>query len=296
MMASLTKTTAPEPSSATAKMTEAEEDAITLVPEDMTLFGTLNAQIADEWSDRLQAALRSGITSLPLMSGNERADKLFDYLCPNYLRNIDLAEFFCGRNIFSVSMFSEKRRSRLVHAFLNGTIDGDPTQANEPLKDAPVQSKQHDDSSLVNLAPENIPAKEQLEALKVETAQLRQRLQQAKQRRVEAQQALAQAQAAKQVAQQASQRVKDDDTHTDVTATLVGVQGLAEANTVGKSLVQALDENKQNRQNDDDEYVPSPKKQKVGLSLQEQYQEERKVFGETEHLKQVQQLLQQDKE
>lgn len=285
-----------------------------LVPEDAALFGRLNAQLVDEWADLLEQALRQGIASLPLMQQDAQKNLMDKILRPKYWRNIDIAELYAARNIFTLAMFPPKRRARIVQACLHHDVQNNDT----PLQDVTTLKANQDDikdddngattttSSITANAmiiSESIPTAQQLEELNQEGQALRQRLQQAKRRRAQAQQALQQATKAAKLAQQAEEitgEVEAEKTQVvqAVTETMVGAQGLAEVKAVGEKLVKNMDEKKQNRgdEDEDDIVVLAARPPKKLKTLQEQYQEDQKVVGAVEQLQQVQRLLQQKDE
>jgi hypothetical protein len=116
-----------------------------MAPEDAALFGGLNAALADEWADAIQQSCQTGLQQLPLIT-NQTSQLLVDRIVPAFWRTIDVAEVYCGRYIFSVSMYPPKRRRRVVQAVLQtmaGTSsDTNPTESSPsfPLKDVTLRA------------------------------------------------------------------------------------------------------------------------------------------------------------
>jgi hypothetical protein len=98
------------------------------VNDDMNtaLFGSLNASIADTLTDRIDTALKAGVSTLPLMNDSDanststdtRSEKLLGALRRIYWRNVDVFEVYAGRNVFSVNMYPPKRR-RVIEQLYN---------------------------------------------------------------------------------------------------------------------------------------------------------------------------------
>jgi hypothetical protein len=274
--------TMPAPNNPTTMSSDEQQ-----IPEDAVLFGTLSAELADEWSDRVEAALTRHGSTMPLMQQPERSLKFIEHLRPKYWRSIDVAEVYAGRTLFSVASYPPKRRARIVEAFLqkDATVLQDIT-----MKQQPQQYTDDDDDDDVEMTEEVTPA--QLQALQEESVALRQRLQHAKRSRAAAQQALAQAKAAAQLPSCAEEQ-------PDRTAALVeGVRGLQQTQERGMDLVQQLEDLQKQRtvaEQEDAEHVtvvPLKRKQAPKKSIFEQFEEDQQTLGTTQDVVLLQDMLQ----
>jgi hypothetical protein len=256
------------------------------VPEDVVLFGTLSAVLADEWSDRVEAALTRHGSTMPLMQQPERSLKFIEHLRPKYWRSIDVAEVYAGRNLFTVTMYPPKRRARIVQAFLqkDAAVLQDITMKQQPQQ---YTEEVEEDAEMTE---EVTPV--QLQALQEESLALRQRLQHAKRSRAAAQQALAQAKAAAQLPSCVEEQ-------SDRTAMLVeGVRGLQQTQERGMDLVQQLEDLQKQRTVAEQEdaahvtVVPLKKKQAPKKSIFEQFEEDQQTLGTTQELDLLREMLQ----
>ena len=98
--------------------------------EDKILFGDRNSLIADEFCERVEAALVEGVSSLPLMGEDNRDEKMLNLLRKAYTKHIDLLEIYSGRNVFSVASRTSRFRKRIVEAFAN-KMTGEEAAAND---------------------------------------------------------------------------------------------------------------------------------------------------------------------
>jgi hypothetical protein len=305
------------------------KDDTVVADTDTALFGSLNASIADTMTDRIDTALKAGVSTLPLMNSDNgsRSESMLSCLQRIYHRNVDVFEVYAGRNIFSVGMYPPKRRRAIVDLY-NMTIEeqahqkeqGDSTKA-APLQDvsASKMNKMSDDTSnnklLTDLVPpqsDQLPTAQQRQELKEEMTQLREKLLQVKRRRNETTKALNEFEVAEQLADMAGNSVQEEtagDTtakmeqvHDSITTMVVGGEGLKQKNAQGEELLQELDRLKQSKDEkrqrgendgedeDDIELLVAPKKKKE-LTLEERYQEAHKTFSNPESLARVHQMI-----
>jgi hypothetical protein len=113
MMATMASTNA---AAAVAPQDKSERVTTTATPTatavDTALFGSLNASIADTLTERIDTALKAGVSTLPFMNDNDDdtstdtcSEKLLAVLRSIYWRNVDVFEVYAGRNIFSVGIY-----------------------------------------------------------------------------------------------------------------------------------------------------------------------------------------------
>jgi hypothetical protein len=127
---------------------------------DTALFGSLNAEIADALTERIQAALAGTVQTLPLMdsgttatadtttdadaattsqgTSSTREEVLLASLHKAYWRNVDVFEVYSQRNIFSLGMYpSQQRRAQIADLYLHGDRDGVLAAAQEEIANSP---------------------------------------------------------------------------------------------------------------------------------------------------------------
>lgn len=138
-----------------------------MATEDQVLFGSSNAQIANEFCDRIEIALKEGVASLPLMAdgkdehtdneeigGEMRRDKkMLQKLRKSYIRNVDIVEIYAGRNIFSVSDRTPHFRQRVVEALAAQAT----SNSNEISAEAPQEGEGSTTNSGTTVDPSTEP-------------------------------------------------------------------------------------------------------------------------------------------
>jgi hypothetical protein len=259
---------------------------------DTALFDSLNASIADILTDNIDTALKTGVSTLPLMNDNDnndptadsttgtRSEKLLSALRKIYWRNVDVFEVYSGRNIFSVGMYPPKRR-RVIEQLYN-TDNGETTSSSAsksnkkaPLRDVSAskmnETTNNSSSSSIhkmihsatntNSYPtrEEIPTAQQMATMTEETEMLREQLWQVQRRRNEVVSEMNQLDVAEQLADMASSTMQEtvadgiEQVHDSVTAAVVGSEGLEQLQAVGKELVETLEQEKRQRSDDGDD-------------------------------------------
>ena len=273
--------------------------------EDTALFGSLNATIADKLSDAIDAALTVGVSSLPL-SDPQRQERLQALLRQTYWRNVDVMEVYSHRNIFSIQNFTSHQRETIVKLFSSDDDDASifhpPKQQSEDDVTSTTNKENTTNTTNIDISPQDIPTPEQIKALLEETKELRQKLKRLKRQRCQALRRTKELEVAEQLAQLATTQLETENdniasVHSNVTATVMGVQGLEQLQSKAKELVDQLDTEKRGRDHDDDtQEIEFPNKKKE-MTLEERYQQEREAFAtSTQAMAQVQQMISKKKE
>ena len=107
--------------------------------EDFLIFGARGPNLFDNIALSVDSLLAEEISSLPLLprtlSADERQrtpdartgeEKLVAKLRSAYSKNLDLAETYCSRNIFTVSFFPKTKRRKVLETFLADGADDNP--------------------------------------------------------------------------------------------------------------------------------------------------------------------------
>ena len=262
--------------------------------EDVTLFGDRNAQIHQYMSDRIEVALVEGVASLPLMGGTEddsRDDKMLQKLRKAYLDKIDIMEVHNSRNVFTVGKHTPHFRKRILEAFLAHQEGRDILQ--EKAKEIQSKYQTNNDSNSKSISESLLPAKEEIATpedvanLEEELKGLRMKLEEARKVRSEK---LAQCKALEEAAQfskQAQETIAKIPAATKIPAK---VDSLVEARTEyaslktqGNRLIQKMDDIKNGRDENQDK-IPSPEHKKIRtkLTLEEEYEQHRRILGESQ--------------
>ena len=133
------------------------------------IFGSLNAVICEELSQRLEAALEKGLQTLP--SVGDKAPML-STIRETYWRNIDLLEIYNRRNIFTLQSFPVTKRTAIAQLYRD-TIDIQSLVASEDEENFTALSG----SSVVESPnyPASVPTEEDLQHMQDETRQLTER-------------------------------------------------------------------------------------------------------------------------
>ncbi|KAL9183660.1 hypothetical protein ACHAXT_004516 [Thalassiosira profunda] len=188
------------PATTAADANDAPKSAAGASPsEDFLLFGARPSHLFDDIALAIDSLLTEEVAGLPLlprtvseqeqkrhaagggtgkpMTGEE---KLVSTLRKAYKKNIDLAEAYCSRNIFTVQQYPKTKRRKILEAYLGeggAPKEGEGTAGTEPPPPLPESTF---------AAPEGkVPTPEQLVEMDKEILVTRERLQQEKQKRVQ---------------------------------------------------------------------------------------------------------------
>ena len=251
---------------------------------DTILFGSVSCTLADEFGERIDAALAEGVSSLPLLpqnkdhpheeSGEERFLRTLRHV---YFRNVDVMESYTARNIFSLQNLPPTKRTNVIKVFLEEASLEHLTRTTHTAGSAEsTEAYQYP-------ALKDIPSSETLSALQNELRELRSELRAARTRRAER---LWKLQALVRVHQhvqgaalqlQANTANHPDAIHNSITAMVVGKQGLEQLQEESNELSQNLDTEKQHYSAQDDENVENHKK-RPKLSFEERFQQDQKTI------------------
>ena len=180
--------------------------------EDFLMFGARPSHLFDDIAITIDSLLTEEIASLPLLprtltdeelrqaskssSGDKPLtgeQKLIAKLRKAYKKNLDLAETYCSRNVFTVQYYSKTKRRKILENFLhseenNNGEDEEGKKLNSSEQTA-QQQQQHTlpSNSATFAAPieGEIPTREQISDKDKEILIARQRIQHEKQRRIE---------------------------------------------------------------------------------------------------------------
>ena len=228
---------------------------------DSALFGSLNANIADKLTDSVDLALTSGVATLPMLKKEQTLRSLLRH---QYLKNIDVFEVYCERNIFTTSMFANSRRREIVELF--------ESQAVPPLAKKTEKTETHPSIFPTNLpSKKEIPSADEIKAIKDELADLRLRLQQQKRLRVQKSAQISTLKTTGDLASQARENlpVKILPSIQDA---LTGTQGLVELQSQGRSIARKMDNMASERDEEDENIVNLSNKRPK--TMQERYNQE----------------------
>jgi len=234
-----------------------------LAEEDKALFGNLSGTLADTLSNLLKVALADGVTTLPLLGGEEQSQQseaLFSQLRARYDRNVDLLELYCARNVFSIGMYPPKRRQAILHAYLEGKEgDGGDRDGDVPISDAENaeddgDTEENDALMAIQNSKTAIPTAAQVETIEEELRMLRAKLDEMHLRKKSASREVQQLRVAHQLAQEARGKaaVAGGDasatTTKAVAAAVDGLETLEQLQAHGQDLLQDMEEAKRLKQ------------------------------------------------
>ncbi|KAL7541908.1 hypothetical protein ACHAXR_011356 [Thalassiosira sp. AJA248-18] len=170
--------------------------------EDFLIFGGRPSHLFDGIAITIDSLLTEEVASLPLLprtlteqeqqqqegggqSPQTGEEKLIAKLRKAYKKNIDLAESYCSRNIFTVQRYPKTKRRKILESYLAQVNDNDGSTAE---KDSGKRnSEQATPLPTTTFAPPDgdLPSPDQIKGMDNEILNARQRLQQEKQRRIE---------------------------------------------------------------------------------------------------------------
>ena len=170
------------------------------ISEDFLIFGARPSNVFDELSITINSLLTEEVASLPLLprtlaesnqqqsneAGNNAKpqtgeEKLVSKLRLAYQKNLDLAEAYCSRNIFTVQYHSKTMRRKILKRYL-AQENEDDTAEKRGCESNNVSTPLH--ATFHHIEGE-IPSPEEIDAMDKEILVARQRLQHAKRRRIQ---------------------------------------------------------------------------------------------------------------
>jgi len=269
-----------------------------MASEDQVLFGDTNAKIANEFCDRVEAALVEGVASLPLMSERStgepedsitnttkstksdtaeqpylsRDQKMLQKLRKAYIRNVDIVEIYAGRNIFSVSNRTPHFRKRVVEAFEKSQNVKSATETTTARKSGTrsetvveISNNADQASSRMNVkTQQDIPSNAMITAMEEDMKSLRIKLEQARklqQERFNYCHKLDQAAAFAKTTQTSLKEVAVEKLPKAVESLVQAQQSFTELQDKGSNLLHTMDAEKcanKNIQNDEDKVDLAP--------------------------------------
>lgn len=291
---------------------------------DKILFGSSNETIADEFYNRIEAALTEGVASLPLMAApkdddndESRDDRMLHKLRKAYIRNVDIMELYSGRNIFSVANRTAHFRQRIVKSYRssdnassNTTVEesnnnGDQTMENNETQ---ITGTKEDtvnkfDTKLDIPTKEDIPTNDMMAKLEHEMKALRTKITEARELQKERLQYFTHLEEAASFSGQTKQALSGLSATklTSVVETIVETREEFDAiQSQGSKLVEKMDEHKKGRaleENENDKILLLERGKKKKPSLEERYHEHRSALAQMQpqDLTHVKELLLQQK-
>ena len=268
-IASSSKSTGDEGASAAAATTTTDNNAN---DEDFLMFGARPSHLFDNIAITIDSLLTEEVVSLPLLprtltdeelrqhqqaGGGEGKpltgeQKLIAKLRKAYKKNLDLAETYCSRNIFTVQYYSKTKRRKILENFLGEEEDG------AEKKDDKKSSNTSQSTTLptTTLAPieGEMPTPEQIIGMDKEILVARQRIQQEKQRRIQFKRQLERLNKASQTlirvqdALQKGELQDDNKLKESVSNAMEGHDELKVWNSRAEEVIQILDKIKMERE------------------------------------------------
>jgi len=238
--------------------------------EDFLMFGARGPNLFDNIALSVDSLLAEEISSLPLLprtlTADERQrtphaqtgeDKLVAKLRRAYSKNLDLAETYCSRNIFTVSFFPKTKRRKVLEKFL---ADGSDDTLKRRSAD-PCAGLEPDEQQLGAKYPTptgRLPSPDELLEMDKKILETRQSLQQQKQlqqkmkRRLhflsEASETLTDVKRAVQSSENGEGTVSIERVRESVTKALKGHEDLKVWNLRAEGVIELLDQIKADRE------------------------------------------------
>jgi len=267
---------------------------------DEALFGSLAVQLSDDLTTNLDAALRKGIHTLPML-GEDYAPSLLKQLQQPYYRNIDLFELYSQRNIFSLQNFPPLQRLKIAQLVLNTGWDHEAyletaaaMEEEEPEQDELNSNIDKTSTNTSATLPPNtpapirkshIPSPNKLITIEQELLGRRQHLESLRQKRRQLEQRVWELDAAHQLVDLAGNALPAS-TATQAAAavaqTIQAVDTVADLQQQGRALSQHMEHVKRQRNDDDNDDIVVPPTQLQQLKkktvLAERYEQDRRVL------------------
>lgn len=270
---------------------------------DTILFGSRNTVVSDEFCDCIDQALVEGVASLPLMDSAEedgtdetRSEKMLKKLRKAYLRNVDLAEIYAGRNIFSISNRTPFFRQRVVAGFLN-KINEEVLTHETDIQASDIPAMPETNYAFPS-SKDEVPSTEMLAELEEQLKVLRSKLKETRSYKMERLRYCKDLEQAERFSEDAVKPLDNKSLQIVDKSIQKMVKGKDEMEILqiqGKQLIEKMDEDKRQRLNNENENeLPVITRKKKKLTLEEDYQERRNVLAPTQDndFARVRQLLQ----
>lgn len=244
----------------------------TVVEELSKHFSKLNSKFCDHMSQQLQQIFAERATDFPRL---EQPQALLERLTKSYVRHIDVAEVYAGRNIFTLDNLPPNRQARIARLF---HTTPDMTDIALELKPAPDEtnnaSDEHVNVDLEKLTADPPPTKEQVQVKRQSVQDLQEKIIAARQQKAVLQRRVREL----EIAQQMSAWPEDstaDKVQDSVSTLMIGVHGMEECQDEGEAAVQEAKKRRRRESMDDagldwGPFAPQPK------NVQQVYEQERK--------------------
>jgi len=275
---SSTVAAAADSTAATSTATKTTDDKQSSQSEDYLMFGAHPSHLFDDIAITIDSLLTEEIASLPLLprtlteqelrqhkesSNNPNSDnkpltgeeKLIAKLRKAYKKNLDLAETYCSRNIFTVQYYSKTKRRKILESYLDeedgkekSSQDGAPSTTSSAATDTLPTS------TFTQPPPTVKPTNEQFMNIDKEILISRQRIQQEKQKRIQLKRQLVRLKKASETllgVQEALQNgeLKDESKLKEsISSALEGHEELKVWNARAEEVIQILDKIKVERE------------------------------------------------
>ena len=276
-MDAATQKSAPAASSDRSKVTSRSDDdaqatvsSATAADEDFLIFGARGPNLFDNIALSVDSLLVEEISSLPLLprtlSADERQrtphartgeEKLVAKLRSAYSKNLDLAETYCSRNIFTVSFFPKTKRRKVLDKILTDGPGDNPKRAESCAGQAPAPGE-HQPEAKYPTPTGRLPSPDELLEMDKTILETRQSLQQQKKlqqqmkRRLhilsEASETLTDVKRAVQSGGNGEDPVSIESVRESVTKALKGHEDLKAWNLRAEGVIELLDQIKADRE------------------------------------------------
>ncbi|CAB9518119.1 expressed unknown protein [Seminavis robusta] len=293
--------------------------------EDVILFGDSNDRLSDALKEKVEAALQSGVASLPLISNGDNDDEdgrhptMLRWLRSSYDKYLHLTKLYGDQHIFTVAHRTSHFRNRIVREFQQeeGSNDGhggttiSTTQetSDDDKETATTMTTSTTTTNVKMVTAQDIPSPTELTALDDQIQTLRGKLQQARQKRIQQQLDINKMQQKAQWAQETNQSIQQHTTSKivqelppKVHAMVAGRDQLLHAQAKGHELMATMKQEKQQQQSttrkkgttESAQNNKSKKKKPKLLTLADQFQQDqRHLQGTTvEELQEIRQMMQ----
>jgi hypothetical protein len=275
-MASTTETPT-ETAQEMTKTTTQEEADEKAVEELSQQLAALNTKVADLFSQHVTAVVRATVPDFPRLEA-AAASTLATRLERSYLRHVDVAEVYAGRNLFSLRHVPPNRRPRLAQLFGQTQSADELTLDLTASKMDPELETDNNDEKLPDFTKHPPPTEADVQAKRAAVQALRTTLQEAQGKRAGLQRRVGELEIAQQLASWSShENTANGNVQSSVTALLVGVHGLAHVENEGQETLGLLRKRRLEPEEDDDalDYIFAAAT-KAPQNVQALYAQERK--------------------
>ena len=293
---------AADSAAATSTTTKTTDDKQSSQSEDYLMFGSHPSHLFDDIAITIDSLLTEEVASLPLLprtltdqelrqhqessnaANNDKPltgeEKLIAKLRKAYKKNLDLAETYCSRNIFTVQYYSKTKRRKILESYLD-EVDDDGKEKKDGAPSTTSTTTETVPASTFTQPPPTVkPTNEQFMNIDKEILISRQRIQQEKQKRIQLKRQLGRLKKASetllsvQEALQSGELKNESNLKESISSALEGHEELKVWNARAEEVIQILDKIKVEREEGKNGKVSAGSK--VGVAGREDDERERK--------------------